>query len=197
MIATFFTTPTTPLAKSLKLATVPGFGVLTGALLLSFAGSQIKHWKWQLTGSVTLMTFFGALLALGNPEREALCVACLFLSSAAFAWAQYLSIAYIQFGADQVELGIAGGLAGVARAAGGSVAATIYETVLVNVQGNHAKVLVPAAAAAAGASTDTAEAVLAALPLGPSALAKVPGLTTAILDAAGAAFQQSYVAGLQ
>jgi hypothetical protein len=181
----------------LKLATVPGFGILTGALLLSFSGSRIGRWKWQLTSSVTVMTFFGGLLASINPEREALCIACLFLSSAGFAWAQYLSIAYIQFGADQVELGIAGGLAGVARAAGASVAATIYETVLVNVQGRHARASVPIVAMAAGASKTTAGAVLAALPLGTSALEKVPGITLEIVEAACAAYQQSYVAGIR
>lgn len=38
---------------------------------------------------------------------------------------------------------------------------------------------------------------MAALPVGASALAKVPGITTEIMTAAAAAFQESYVIGLR
>lgn len=38
---------------------------------------------------------------------------------------------------------------------------------------------------------------MAALPLGAAALAKVPGITTDIIVAAGGAFQQAYVVGLR
>ena len=109
------------------------------------------------------MTFFGGLLAYVTPARESLGIAFAFLSATAYGYAQYLSIAYIQFGADQVELGIAGGLAGVARYAGGAVAITVYESILVTVQSSHAATGVPAAAEAAGASPAVAKAVLAAL----------------------------------
>lgn len=43
-----------------------------------------------------------------------------------FGWAQNESIAFTQLGVHQYDLGIAGGLAGVARFAGGSVAQAIY-----------------------------------------------------------------------
>lgn len=36
---------------------------------------------------------------------------------------------YIQFDADQIQLGIAGGLAGVARESGGAVAVTAFQTI--------------------------------------------------------------------
>ena len=62
---------------------------------------------------ITLMTFFGGLLAYVTPGKENLGIAFAFLTATFYGYAQYLSIAYIQFGADQVELGIAGGLAGV------------------------------------------------------------------------------------
>ena len=58
-----------------------------------------------------MMVVFGALLALGNPQRRGLMFAMVFLAELGFGWAQYLSIAFIQFGVDQVELGIGGGLA--------------------------------------------------------------------------------------
>jgi hypothetical protein len=106
-------------------------------------------------------------------------------------------IAYVQFGADQTELGIAGGLAGVARYAGGAVAITLFSTILGTVQSSYAAVHVIAAAEDAGATPATARAVLAAFPFGAAGLEKVQGLTTAITQAAGAAFVQSYVEGVK
>ena len=57
------------------------------------------------------MVVFGALLALVTPDRRGLAIAMVFIEQIGFGWAQYLSIAFVQFGTDQVELGIAGGLA--------------------------------------------------------------------------------------
>lgn len=73
----------------------------------------------------------------------------------------------------------------------------MYSTILANVQAHSAATLVPAAAIAAGLPASSAPALLQALPLGAAALAKVPGITTQIIVAAGAAFQQSYVVGLR
>ncbi|TKA34488.1 hypothetical protein B0A54_14191 [Friedmanniomyces endolithicus] len=169
------------------LATVQGFGIFTGAMLLSFLGTHIGHWRWQMGVPITLMTFFGGLLAYITPEHESLAIAFAFLTAAAYGYAQYLSIAYIQFGADQTELGVAGG----------AVAVTTFATILGTTQSAYAVSHVIPAAEAAGASTAVAENVLAALPLGAAALEKVQGLTTAIAEAAGAAFVESYVQGVK
>lgn len=196
-LAVFFTTPATPNHIVYALATVQGFGIFTGAMILSFGGKYFQHWKWQMGVPITGMTFFGGLLAYITPEREALGLAFTFLTAMFYGYAQYLSIAYIQFGADQVELGISGGLAGVARYAGGAVAVTMYTSILSSVQQPYAAKHVVAAAEAAGASHTVAENVLAALPLGAAALEQVKGITTSIATAAGAAFVESYVQGLK
>jgi hypothetical protein len=73
----------------------------------------------------------------------------------------------------------------------------VYTTILANVQSSHAATLVPVAAEAAGLDPSASAALLAALPLGAAALAKVPGITTDIIAAAAAAFQQSYVVALR
>jgi hypothetical protein len=197
MLGVYFTTATTSPQKVYWLATVQGFGILTGAMTLSLFARKFQHWKWQMSISITIMTFFGALLAYITPEREGTGIAFAFLSSMGYGYAQYLSIAYIQFGADQTELGIAGGLAGVARYAGGAVAVTLFATILTTSQSSWANIHVIEAAEMAGASPTTAKAVLAALPLGTAALEKVQGLTTMIAEAAGAAFVQSYVEGVK
>jgi hypothetical protein len=201
MVGVFFTTPTSPLALSQELSIVQGFGITLGATILSFGGTPFArwglNWKWQITIAVTIMTVFGGLLALGNPERQGLSIAFAFLSATGYGFAQYLSIAYIQFGADQIELGIAGGLAGVARYAGGAVAVTIYLSILGNVQATQSANLVPAAVVAAGGTQALGEMLLAALPLGAAAIEKIPNLTMAMIEAGGAAFVQSYVVAVR
>lgn len=196
-IAVFFTTAETSFQYATILTLPQNLGLVFGAVLLSVFGSAIGHWRWTLTGSVTIMVVFGALLALGNPERKGMMMAFVFLAETGFGWAQYLSIAFIQFGVDQVELGISGGLAGVARFAGGAVAISVYTTILTNTVKTHALQLVLPAAEAAGASPTTALSILEALPLGATALTKIPGATTAMIEAAGAAYQQCYVIGLR
>lgn len=86
---------------------------------------------------------------------------------------------------------------GVARFAGGAVSISVFTTILTNVQTREAGKLVPAAAQAAGLAASSVPSLLAALPLGSEALATVPGITSEIAAAAGAAFKQSYVVGLR
>ncbi|KAF7556790.1 hypothetical protein G7Z17_g1149 [Cylindrodendrum hubeiense] len=197
MIAVFFTNETTDFKYAIALTLPQNLGLTFGAVLLTLFGTKIGHWRWTLTGSVTIMVVFGALLALGTPDRFGMVIAFIFIAEIGFGWAQYLSIAFIQFGTDQVELGISGGLAGVSRFAGGAIAISVYTTILTNVQSSSMLKLVPAAAIKAGLSEDSVEQLLAALPLGSAALQAVPGITADIMVAAGAAFQQSYVVGLR
>lgn len=98
---------------------------------------------------------------------------------------------------DQEDLGVSGGLAGVARNGGGVVALTVCTTILTNVQASTMKKLVPAAVASTGLPPTSVDALLSALPLGEAALSKVPGLTTEALEAALSAFQQSFVVALR
>ncbi|CAH0047858.1 unnamed protein product [Clonostachys solani] len=197
MIAVFFTDETTDFRYAAVLTLPQNLGLTFGAVLLTCFGSMIGRWRWTLTGSVTIMVVFGALLALATPDRFGMVIAFIFLSEIGFGWAQYLSIAYIQFGTEQVELGISGGLAGVARFAGGSVAISIYQTILTNVQTKEAAKLIPPVAIAAGLPETSVKGLLAALPLGSAALAEVPGITNEIIAAAAEAFKQSYVVGLR
>jgi hypothetical protein len=74
---------------------------------------------------------------------------------------------------------------------------TVYQTILTNVQSSTAARLVPAAVTAAGLPASSVPTFLAALPLGATALAKVPGITTEAILAGGAAFQQAYMIGLR
>jgi hypothetical protein len=90
MISVFFTTETTDFRYAIVLTLPQNLGLTFGAVLLTCFGSKIGHWKWTLTASVTIMVVFGALLALGNPDRKGMMIAFVFLAEAGFGWAQYL-----------------------------------------------------------------------------------------------------------
>lgn len=124
-------------------------------------------------------------------------IAFTFLEQTFFGWAQYESVAFTQLGVKQHDLGISGGLAGVARFAGGSLAQAIYVSILTNTQAARAAATVPQAAIAAGLPESSASKLLAAFALGQSALEAIPGITAKSLAAASEAYQWSYAHGLK
>ncbi|KAK4891378.1 hypothetical protein LTR27_010032 [Elasticomyces elasticus] len=196
MVSVFYVTPTTTRSEELLL-TLPGnIGLVFGAMLLIGFGNLLGHWKWTLIASWIGMTVFGGLMALVTPTNKGMMIAFTFLMQTFFGWAQYESIAFTQLGVHQHDLGLSGGLAGVARYAGGSLAQAIYVSVLANTQAARAAVSVPAAVLQAGGSTTMAGEILAAFPLGATALAAIPDVTADILAAAGSAYQWSYAHGL-
>jgi len=174
-----------------------GIGIVIGSIGLATLGGKIKKWKWQMIISYTLMTLFGGLLAIGQPGRLAASIVVTVIGGITYAWAAYLSIAYTQFGVDQEELGVAGGLAGVARFSGALIASTVYPTILNTVVRKQSSTRVVRAAQGAGASLETAQALLVALPLGADAIASVRGATSSIVMAAANALTASYVKGTQ
>lgn len=196
MIDVFYVTATTSRSEQLLL-TLPGnLGLVFGAMLLICFGNLVGHWKWTLVASWTGMTIFGGLMALVTPYNKGMMIAFTFLEQTFFGWAQYESIAFTQLGVHQHDLGMSGGLAGVARYAGGSLAQAIYVSILANTQSAKAARLVPAAVQQAGGSATMAEALLAAFPLGTAALEAVPGVNAQILVAAGSAYQWAYAHAL-
>jgi hypothetical protein len=120
MISVFWSEGGTDWRYASLLSVVQGFAILTGVIFLSFFGSLIKRWNWQLTAYTTVMVFFGALLALGTPQRKGMMIVFVFLSQAGYSASIYLCIAVSQMGVEQKDLGISGGISGTSRFAGGS-----------------------------------------------------------------------------
>lgn len=197
MIATFYTTPTSPLRDSLVLTLPANLGLVAGAVLFGLTGHKIGHWKITLIVSMTGAVLFGGLLALVTPTNKSLMIALVFLEQFTFGWAQYEAIIFVQLGVDQLDLGASGGLAGVARFGGGSLAVAVYTSVLTNTQASKANDIVVAAGMNNGLTRAAASQLLGALSLGADAIAAVPGVNPAAIAAAGAAFLDSYAYGLK
>lgn len=120
MITVFYTNGGEDWKYAVVLSLPQGLGILFGALLLTFLGSYIRHWQWQLTISVFVMVLFGSLLGLVSPNNKGMMIAFLFLSQVGFGWAIYLSIAITQMGVEQQNLGVSGGISGCIRFAAGA-----------------------------------------------------------------------------
>ena len=179
MINTFYVTPDTPRSEELLLTLPNNLGLVFGAILLSCFGNLIGHWKWTLTASWVGMSVFGGLLAMVTPYNKGTMIAFAFLEQMFFGWAQYESIAFTQLGVKQIDLGISGGLSGVARFAGGSLAQAIYTTILTNEQTSRAAKTVPAAATALGLGPDEAQQVLQAISTGATdSLSEISGIVS-------------------
>ncbi|KAF1936755.1 hypothetical protein EJ02DRAFT_438321 [Clathrospora elynae] len=162
-------------STELPLTLPPNVGLVFGSLCLMAFGNLLGHWKWTLIGAWTGMVLFGALIGLVTPFKQSLMITFCCINASFFGWAQYESIAFTQLGAPQQDLGFSGGLAGMARYAGGSLAQAIYTTILTNTQSTRAAITIPAAAIAAGMSPENAQTLLAALSLGAAAISDVPG----------------------
>lgn len=73
----------------------------------------------------------------------------------------------------------------------------MYTSILTNAQTARAAATVPAAAIAAGLSSESASKLLATFPLGAAALEAIPGVDAEILAAASVAYQWSYAHALK
>ena len=144
-IVSFWISDPTDWREASILSLVQGFAICTGVVFLSFTGSWIKRWNWQLTGYTTIMVTFGVLLAFIEPDRKGLMIAFVFLSQTGYAGAIYLSIAISQLGVEQKDLGLSGGLSGCLRFAGGAIATAVYTTILTNTVTGKIIKFVPAA----------------------------------------------------
>lgn len=161
---------------------------MVGAVLLAVLRTRIRHFRWQLIISLAAEVIFGALVALVTQTNRATIIALTFLEMAAHGYSVFLCYSYVQQGAEQIELGIAGGLCGVIRFAGASLAQATYSTILSNRQTSQAGKLIPKAVLAAGLPESSLSSFLAAFPKNQTGLREIRGLSTAVLLAAGEAY---------
>jgi len=96
------------------------------------------------------------------------------------------------------DIGVAVGLNGTARTIGGSIATSIYSTILTNkvqnvLPGNVARAVLPLGFPL----TSLKPLILALLSGSPEGIAQVPGATLSVLGAASQAVKESYTQGFR
>lgn len=121
----------------------------------------------------------------------------IFLQQFFFGWAQYEAVAFVQLGVDQLDLGASGGLAGVARFGGGSLAQAVYTSVNTNSMRSRAQELITRAGLENGLTQAASQQLVTAIAGGADALAAVPGINDAAIAAASVGYKEATAYGLK
>jgi MFS family permease len=178
------------------LALPNGFSQLIGGWVIPSLAHRIKHLKWQLTLLLCFQTLFVALYAAVIPTNKAAWSAFQFFGQGCFAAITLISYIVAGLHIPQRQLGIATGLIGTFRSAGGSVGITVFNTILSSTVNSRLGPHISNTALALGfpaknlallvpATIDNAVGV-------PNAFAAVPDVSAAIELAVAQAFKDVY-----
>ena len=166
--------------------------------MLTLFGKKVGHWRWTLTASVFSLVLWGSLMAMITPFNKWTMVAFVCLGQISYGWAAYLAVTFTQLGVPQEYLGISGGLAGLARYAGGAVASASYSSAIGNGIRNKGAELIPEAGAKMGLTEDViANITSSVIAGGPASLANFPDLTSSTVEAITIAYKWSAAFGLR
>ncbi|TPX13597.1 uncharacterized protein E0L32_006068 [Thyridium curvatum] len=197
MLNDFYIDANTSVSEQMLLTLPPNLGLPFGAALLTIFGNKIGHWRWTLIASVFSLVLWGSLMAMITPDNKGLMIAFVFLGQTSYGWAAYLAVTFTQLGVPQTMLGISGGLAGLARYAGGAVASACYSSAIGNGVTSKGAELIPKAALNAGLPSSSLGQLMKAVPQGAAAISAVPGVTPQIAQAVNTAYKYAAAFGLR
>jgi hypothetical protein len=174
------------------LSSLVGLCITLGQIVGGFSGKKIGYLKWQCVVGITLGAIcFGSMATCGVGTMPR---AATLLSFGVFfvGWTEGAAITIVTLAAkDQFALGTASGVAGSIRFLISSIAATVYSVILTNRLATTISTQVPPALIAAGLPISSIPSFIAAFALGPTAFAKIPGVTPAILAAGTSAYKHA------
>ena len=173
-----------------------GIAQLIGACILPAISHKIKHLKLQVIIAMTVQTLFVALYSVAMPHRKATWMALQFFGQGCFGYITLLCYFIASLHVPLRELGIATGLIGTFRSAGGSVGNAIFNTILSSTVNDKLGPNIAAAAIAAGFPAVELELLIPAViknSLGiPGAFATLPDASLAVQAVTSEAFKQTY-----
>ncbi|KAK4934541.1 hypothetical protein LTR10_024228 [Elasticomyces elasticus] len=157
---------------------------------------KIGHIKYQLVALLTIQTVFVALYAVAVPNNRAAWTAFLCFGQTPFSGVTGLVYVAASLNVRQKHLGIATGLLGTFRCAGGSVGNAIFSTILHSLLGQQLAPRIIKGATVNGFPISELKLLIpAVLEDGagvPDVLAAVPGVTPEVMAAVRQAFKDAY-----
>ncbi|KAI0548937.1 fungal trichothecene efflux pump [Xylaria curta] len=175
-------------------ATVPSataIGQVAGGFLIK---GKINIRYWMIFSTFSMVGFVGSLAAL-TPDSKSTGIALTLIGPFFVGVIELTALAIAPLFCKPADIGLASGLLASIRSAGGSVAVTVYSTIL----SNRLKYTVPQnigpVAIAAGLPEDQVPALTSAV-LGGS-LAKFPGITDSVLKAVSSVLPTAYSQAFQ
>jgi hypothetical protein len=173
-----------------------GLSQLLGGFILPSFVHKIKHVKVQIIVALTVQTLFIALYSVAVPNNRRLWMAFQFFGMGCFPAVTVLCYITAGLHVRQRDLGIASGLIGTFRSAGGSVGNAIFNTILSSVVNGQLGPRITRSALALGyPAADLETLIPAVIEAGagiPGTFAAVPGVTPEIEAATALAFAEAY-----
>lgn len=175
------------------------FGTITAGLIVLTFCHRIGHERWQQVGFMAVQTaLIGSLASIGINDR-AQAIATIVVLAACITPPQLLSFAMISIGIDnQVDIGVANGLASTFRLMGGAVATAIYSAILANkFAGSLPSKMAPVISSNDISQADAKDLIAAAALNTAEAYESVPNISPAIIEASQRAVKLAYVEGFK
>jgi hypothetical protein len=169
-----------------------------GQVLAGIVFKLIGYAKYQLLACCVGMTVFIAGLATANQYHKSLAIAFTLLGGICVGFLELITIIMAGLVCEPGDIGLASGFLASLRQVFGTIAVTIYVTILQNRLNVNLPADIIPAVIEAGLKESAIPALFEAITIGtPAAFAKVPGITPAILGAVGGALQDAYAASFK
>ena len=173
-----------------------GFANLWGGVLLPMLSHKIGYVKWQIVGALIAQTLFIALYSVPLPGNKAAWMTLQFFGQGCFGWITLTTYFVASLHVPLRELGVAAGLIGTFRSAGGSVGIAIFNTILNNIVNSRLGGQITTAATIAGFDPDGLEALIPAVISNAAgvldAFTGISGVTADVQAATALAVKETY-----
>lgn len=178
-----------------------GLGQVLGGFIIPSLAHRIKHIKIQILGALIIQTVFIACYSTVVPFNRSGWMGLQFVAQSCFPLITVLCYVTAGLHVRQRDLGIASGLIGTFRSAGGSVGNAIFNTILNGVVQSQLGPRISEAATSLGYPTADLDVLIpAVIEAGngiPHTFVKVPNVTSAIEAATAQAFKEAYTYAFQ
>ncbi|KAJ9669756.1 hypothetical protein H2201_000141 [Coniosporium apollinis] len=183
-----------PITRGLYAEAIP-LGTIISSFVVIFICARVGHERWQLVIFMICETaLIGSLASVGLDDKVQAIITIVCLSSTVTP-PQLLSFTMLSLGIDdQVDIGIAVGLAGTFRLMGGAIATAIYTAIVNNGFAEHLPGEVLSAVSGLDFPSSNMAALLKAAAVNTAAAYKtVPGISTTVIAATQLAVKKAYV----
>ncbi|SMQ51128.1 unnamed protein product [Zymoseptoria tritici ST99CH_3D7] len=178
-----------------------GFGQLLFGGCLTLLMGKIGHLKLQLIVLLTLQTLFIAVLAATIPDNKTAWSACQFFAVGPFTLLTLVCYVIAGLNVPLRHIGLASGLIGTSRSAGGSLGNAIFASILRGVVNPRLAPSIARVGLAAGLTPEDLQTFIPAAitqNLGvPGSYAALPQVSPALQDAANQAIRDVYAVGFR
>ena len=176
-----------------------GLGQLVGSTVMPALLHRTRRPKLHIIAGVFIQTFFTGLYTYAIPNHKGAWMAFQAFGQGCFSWITVSTLVNASLHVRQSDLGLAVGIIGTFRSAGGSIGDAVFTIIRNSVVGNQLAPRIAEAAQAQGYKYTTA-LMTAVIENGngvPDAFEGIPGVTDAVKRATSRAFHEVYAYAFQ